>query len=311
MNFWKMFLISSAVLSIAAVVGCQKQESAQFSGEAVRDYASALYNRQLYQQAVDQYLYYLDTYQPAPDEAANINYNIANIYFERVKNYENALTYYLKIKHFYPEATLLDDVNKRIVECLERLDRSADAQQVLEESALLDPTQAKPRRPGEVVAKIGRRSISTGDLDYEISQLPAFVKSQLTERSQRADFLKQFIATELLYDTAKRRGLEKDQSVIDGAFQAKKNLMVQKLLEEEISKEVNIGESDVELYYKAHRERYTEKDEDGNVVRTKSLDEVRPKVMQELVRQKQQEAYERLVQRMMRAESVEIYEDKL
>jgi len=311
MYFQKSVTILLFCLASAFAWSCQQEAKPEFDSAAVRDYASSLYNRQLYAQAIGEYQYYLDTYKPGAAEAANINYNIANIYFERVKDYENALTFYLRIKHFYSDSPLIDEVNKRMVECLERLDRSADAQQVAEESALLDPTQAKKRRPGEVIAKIGKRTITTGDLEHEISQLPSYMKSQLTERSQKIDFLRQYIATELLYDTAKRRGLEKDQGVIEGAFQAKKNLMVQKLLEEEISKDVNVAESDAELYYKAHRDRYVEKNEKGEVVRTKALDEVRQQVMQELIREKQQEAYNKLVQRMMRAESVDIYEDKL
>lgn len=301
-----MFILVSVFLNC-----CQNKAKPKFDGEQIRDYASALYNRQLYQQAVDEYNYYLDNYELDDSEAANINYTIGNIYFERVRDYENALKYYLKIKHLYTESTLQDEVSKKMVECLERLERSADAQQVLEESALLDPSQAKPRRPGEVIAKIGKRHITTGDLEYEISQLPPYVKSQLTDKSKKVDFLKQYIATELLYDTAKRKGLDKEKAVIEATFQAKKNLMVQKLLEEEISKEVNIKESDVELYYKAHQDKYSSKDKDGKITGIKPLEEVKTQVMQDLIREKQQEAYDLLVQRMMRAEAVEIYEDKL
>lgn len=312
MNFAKVASLAPAgFIALSVLLGCQNADSPKFDRDTVRDYASALYNRQLYHQAVSQYEFYLDSYDQDDTEAANVNYTVAEIYFERLHDYENALTYYLKVKHFYPTTPLLDETNKRIVECLERLDRSTDAQQALEESALLEPKQAQKSRPGEVIAKIGKRRITTGDLNYEISQLPPFMKSQLTEKSQKVDFLKQFIATELLYDTAKRKGLEKDKSVVAGAFQAKKNLMVQKLLEEEIATEVNVDETDLETYYKAHQQRYSEKDEEGNVVSTKSFAEARPQVMQEVIREKQQEAYDRLVKRMMRAEAVEIYESKI
>ncbi|MFQ5649344.1 MAG: tol-pal system YbgF family protein [bacterium] len=294
------------------LAACQGQEQQpKVKGEIIRDYASSLYNNQLYEQAVEQYNYYLANYDPDNSEAANLTYTIGNIYFERVHDYQNALSHYLKIKHLYPESEILDEVNKKMVACLERLQRSADAQQVLEEAALLEPSKARQRRPGEVIAKIGKRPITTGDLEYEISQLPPYVKSQLTDRSKKVDFLKQYIATELLYDTAKRKGLEKDKDVIEGAFQAKKNLMVQKLLEEEISQEVNVTESDIELYYKAHQEKYSNRDAEGRITDVKPLAEVRTQVMQHLIRQKQQEAYDVLVQRMMRAEAVEIYADKL
>ncbi len=304
-------LAPAVILGLTLLTGCQEKARPKFEGSKVRDYANALYNRQLYQQAIQEYNYYLDNYDLAEDEAANVNYMIGDIYFERLHDYENALAYYLKVKHLYPQSSLIDDVNKKMVQCLERLQRSADAQQVLEETALLDPSQAKTHRPGKVIAKIGKRKITTGDLEHEISQLPPYVKSRLTDKSKKIDFLKQYIATELLYDTALRKGLDKDKDVIEGAFQARKSLMVNKLLEQEISKDVDVEESDVELYYKANREKYAEKDKNGKVIRFKPLADVKTQVMQDLIREKQKEAYDRLVQRMMRAEAVQIFEDRL
>jgi len=299
------------ILSLAILFGCQLNSGPKQDAESVRDFASVLYNNQLYGQSVAEYNYYLENYDIPDSEAANINYTIAKIYFERVRNYEKALNYLLKIEHFYPKSNLIGDVNKKMIECLERLERSTDAQQVLEEAALLDPEQLKPKRPGAVVAKIGKRSITTGDLAFEISQLPPYIRTQFNDKSKKADFLRQFIATELFYDSARRQGLDKDKSVIEGTFQAKKNLMVQKLLEEKISENVNVTESDGELYYKANKEKYTVKDEQGNAKSIKPFDEVRSQVMQDLILEKQKEAYELLVQRMMRAEAVEIYDDKL
>lgn len=290
---------------------CRNKPQPKFDSEKIREYAEALYNRELYQQAVEQYNFYLDNYDLSDSEEANVNYNIGKIYFERLHDYENALTYYLRIKHLYSESSLIDEVNKKMVACLERLQRSADAQQVLEESVLLDPSQTKSKRPGTVIAKIGKREITTGDLDHVINQLPPYMKSQVSGKSSKVDFLKQYIATELLYGTAKRKGLDKDKDVIEGTFQAKKNIMVQKLLQEELAQGVNVDESDIELYYKANREKYSEKDENGKIVRTKPFDEVRTQAMQDLIQKKQKEAYDLLVQRMMRAEAVEIYEDKL
>jgi tetratricopeptide (TPR) repeat protein len=305
--------MKKTVITLFALVffSCQQQTAPKIDAEKVREYAGALYNRALFAQSVREYQRYLDQYQLEGAEAANINYTVGNIYFERIRDYENALTYYLKVKHLYPESPLLPDVNKRIVECLERLERSADAQQVLEETALLDPEQARPHRPGAIIAKIGKRQITTGDLEFEINQLPPYVRSQFDDKTKKADFLKQYIATELFYDTAKRKGLDRDKDVIEAAFQAKRNFMVQKLLQEEISQEVSVDESEVELYYKANKDNYATKDEEGNVTSYKSFEQVKQKVTQDLIQERQKEAYDRLVQRMMRAEAVEVYEDRL
>ena len=309
MFYRKMNLLLLLVLLAAG--GCQNTPQPKYEGTKIREYASALYNRELYQQAVIQYNFYLDNYILDDAEASLINYTIGNIYFERVHDYESALTSFLKIKHLYPESELLDEVNKKMIECLERLQRSADAQQVLEEATLLDASQAQTRKPGAVIAKIGKRTITTGDLDHEISLLPPYRQAQLNNKNKKVEFLKKFIESELLYNTARRKGLGKDKEVIEAAFRAKRGFMVDKLLAEEISKEVDINESDIELYYKANREQYGEKDDKGKVIRTKPFEEARVQVMQDLVREKQQEAYERLVQRMMRAEAVDIYDDKV
>ena len=92
------------LLGLVAAVGCQKAPQPKFEGTKIREYASALYNRELYQQAVVQYNFYLDNYTRDDSEASQINYSIGNIYFERGHDYESALTYFLKMKHLYPES---------------------------------------------------------------------------------------------------------------------------------------------------------------------------------------------------------------
>lgn len=303
--------IAAVVFMTLFISSCSKEVQPKIDLQKKRDFANALYNRQLYHQSIDEYNDILRNYDLQPSEAANLNYIIGDIYFERVRDYENALAYYLKVKHLYPDSPLLAEVSKKIVECLERLQRSADAQQALDESTLIEAGEAKKSRPGEVVAKIGKKSITTGDLEFEISQLPPYVKSQLNDKSSKIDFLKQYIATELLYDSAKRKGLDKDKEVIEATFQAKKNFMVQKLLQEEISQSVDVQESDVKLYYDANKENYAKKDDKGKIIEIRPFEEVKTKVMQDYIHKRQQEAYEQLIQRLMRAEAVQIYDDKL
>jgi peptidyl-prolyl cis-trans isomerase C len=293
-----------------ALISCSKSPQQNLPGDRVREFANVLYNRELYKQAIAEYERYLQDYPLDENEQANVSYTIGNIYFDRVRDYESALAYYLRVRELYPKSPLVDDAGKRIVECLERLERSADAQQALEESAFLDPGQATTKRPGTVIAKIGAREITSGDLDYEMKRLPPYMHAQIKDKSQRLEFLRQYIATELLYDTAKRKGLEKNPEVVEAAFQAKRSLMVQKLLEEEIASKVDFKESDLELYYRANLSRYTQADSSGKS-RQLSFAEAKSQVTQDYVRDKQQEIYNELVERMMRAESVQIYDDKV
>ena len=297
------------LICIAIVGGCSQKSGPNIDGEKIRAYANVLYNRELYPQAVQEYQRYLDFYHLDEQQRANINFVVGNVYFDRLHDYENAMAYYLKVKHIFPESNLMTQVNKRIVSCLERLQRSADAKQALDEATSLDPDQVQESRPGTAVARIGDRQITSGDLDHHIDQLPDYVKTQIKDKEAKLNFLQQFVATELFYDAAKRMEMEKNKDVIEGTFQAKKSLMVQAYLQKEISEQVQFKPEDLELYYKANKEKYAEKDDKGNVKKQKSLQEVQQEAAEDMMREKQQKAYDELLQRMMRTEKVEIYDD--
>jgi tetratricopeptide (TPR) repeat protein len=299
----------ACIIALLAFLGCAQQSQPRIDGDKVREYANALYNRELYEQAVKEYQRYLDLYDVEESQQANINFIIGNIYFDRLHDYENAMAYYLKVKHVYPDSDVLPQVDKQIVACLERLQRSADAKQALDEATSFEPDGVPESHPGTTIAKIGDREITSGDLKYHIDQLPEYIQSQVKDKKAKIEFLHQFVATELFYDAAKRKALDKDKDVVEGTFQAKKSLMVQKYLQDEIAKQVQMKPEDVELYYKANKEKYVEKDDNGNVKRQKPFTEVRQEAAEDLLREKQQKAYEELVRRMMTAEKVEIYDD--
>ncbi|MDZ7292433.1 MAG: hypothetical protein ONB44_22140 [candidate division KSB1 bacterium] len=303
----KRFLICCVLL---LSISCSKSPQ-NLPADRVREFANVLYNRDLYKQAIAEYERYLHGYPLDEREQANISYTIANIYFERVHDYESALAYYLRVQELYPKSELVKESGKRIVECLERLQRSADAQQALEESTFLDTSQVTKKHPGIVIAKIGSREITSGDLEHEIKRLPPYLQSQIKDKSKRVEFLRQYVATELFYDAAKRKGLDKNPEVLEAAFQAKKGYMVQKYLEEEIAGKIDLKENDLELYYRANLNRYTRTDSTSKKKQQLSFAEVKTQVAQDYIRDKQQEKYNELIDRMLRAESVQIFDDKV
>ncbi len=301
------------LLLLALGPGCSQQNQPRLSREKKRELANVLYNQQLFKQAIREYEDYLNRYDLPEEEQANVAYIIGNIYFERLHDYENALAYYLRVKYLYPESKLQNQVSKRLVECLERMKRSVDAQQVMEQTAALDESQKPRSRPGEVIARIGKREITTGDLQYELNQLPVYLREQIKTREQKIEFLKNYLVQELLYDSARRKGLDKDPEVRAALARAEKSILSQKLLEEEIQKEARLdqySDADVELYYKANKEKYAERDEKGNIKRIPPFREVKEQVAQDFIQEKQQQAYQRLIDRLMKAEQVEIYENK-
>ncbi len=307
-SFYHIFLYFTL---ISIVFSCNENQKPVMDADKKINLANTYYNNELYNAAIKEYEEYVENYPVEPNKQANIYYQIANIYFERLNDYEKALENYLRIKYLFPESNLQSDVGKRIVNCLERLERSQDAQRVLDRETALKPDEIREHKPGAVVAKIGKDEITQGDLDFEIKQLPQYLQSQFQSPESKIEFLRQYLAEELLYDSAKRKNLDKDKEIIEGAFRAKKSLMAQKILREEIQKMVSIEQSDVELYYQANKEKYSEKDKDGKIVRQKTYQESAQQVAQDLYQERQQEAYQNLLERLMKAENVTIYEKRI
>ena len=290
---------------------CEQKEAPPISADKKVNLANTFYNNELFEAAIREYEEYLEQYEVGDQKRANIYYTIANIYFERLYDYNKALEYYYRVKFLYPESPLQGEIGKRIVNCLERLERSQDAERILQKETALKPDQVEERRPGAVIARIGDQQITQGDLDFEISLLPPYLQGQLKNKAQKIEYLQQYIAEQLLYDSAKRQGLENDKEIIEGAFRAKKKLMAQRILNERLMEKVDIQQADVELYYKANKEKYAEKDENGNIVHQKSFQEVAQQVAQDLVFERQGKAYRELIGQLMQAENVEIYEQQI
>jgi hypothetical protein len=87
--------------------------------------------------------------------------------------------------------------------------------------------------------------------------------------------------------------------------------MVQKYLESQVGPRLRLTAADLELYYKAHPERYSEPDAAGKPARPRPFGEVRDRVAGDLGRERQEQAVSELLGRMMDAENVRFFEDKV
>lgn len=309
--FSKLFIVVVGLLGLWSLSSCG-DSSNTVSKEKRRELANVLFNQELYDQSISEYRAYLEQYPLDAGEQANIAYRIASIYLDRKQDYDNALAYFLRAKHFDPQSKLQPQIAKKIVECLERLNRSSDARQVVTQSAALVDSQKIVSRPGKVLARIGDREITSGDVEYQISQLPDYMQKTFSDPQRKKEFLQQYVANELLYESALRQGLDSDPEIQRGVFDARKGLMVEKLVSRELEKTSgleNYTNADVETYYRANITRYAEKDESGKVIREKPFSEVAQQVAADFRMEKQQQAYQKMVERLMRSGQVQIVDE--
>lgn len=297
-----VLILVGILLIVSVLIYFQVRSSSETKLDLSRqqELASDLLDAKLYTQAVAEYQRLLNLSGLDKKKQANINYIIGNIYLNEMNDYENAAARFVTAKFLDPEGELKDKINKNLVICYERMGRSLEAQKELDRSTNLEQTKAE-KKGGVVVARIGDREITMTELEDEIEKLPPSVQTQFKDKAGKIKFLQNYISSELLYHTAIRKGLDKDKEVEEGVLQVQKQIMINKLLSQEIPQDFPVSENDINLYYQAHKDEFKDK----------KPDEVRSQIETELKKTKQQEAYGNLVSRMMEAEKVRIFDDQL
>jgi len=102
-----------------------------------------------------------------------------------------------------------------------------------------------------VVASIGDRAITLGELEARLDAEPPVVKSQFASIQKRKEYLAKLVQFEVLVLEAQRQRLDRDPEVVEAMRQA----MVRKFLHEEgkvDDGEGNVPEADLRAYYDAN-----------------------------------------------------------
>ncbi|MFH1259423.1 MAG: hypothetical protein ABII74_06405 [Elusimicrobiota bacterium] len=303
----KMIFAGSFAVLVGVIVfylAPTKQTGSLFWGvDKQKAIINSLLEKGLYKQAGKEYEKLAESAGLSLDQRANLYYLAANLYFDDLRDYEAALVGYLKSKTLAANSEVSEEINRRSVECLERLGHSLDAQQEMDKLTLLNKKPAVAG--GIVIAKIGKKEITWDELERRIKDLPPEVQKYYKNKEKMLEFLKNYIVAELLYDTAKRKNFDRDPEIVEKAFQSKKNLMVQKLLGEEVKSKVQVTDSEIQLYYQANKDKFSEKG------KLKPITEVKESIQRSLEEEKAQQVYQDLIEKMLVAEKVTIYEDLL
>ena len=217
------------------------------------DYANALLSKGLNTNAAQAFEDYIERSQLNKKDLASVCYKLGNIYID-LKEYEKALANFYKSELLSPESEYKQDMNQKIVSALESLGLSQQAQYELEARTSVKPTT---QRKENIAVRIGKREITNDEIDMIISRLPEQVKQGLNSNDARLRFVREYVATEVLYEKGKKLGLDKKTNTRTAVEDFQKQLVLQDLLQDEIRKELKVTPEDVQLYYKANKDRYS------------------------------------------------------
>jgi peptidyl-prolyl cis-trans isomerase C len=263
-----------AVWSLASAPPKAASPSRNLSPDALKALAAKLEDRGLYRPAAEAWREYLAAADLEPEPCARAWFNVGELY-RRAGRFEDAASAYYRSEAVQKVSELAPELQRRLVECLERMGRFAGLRREIEMRTSLAGDAATG---GEVVAEIGPRKITGAELDRLIQEdvdrqadalaiampsdrLNEFRKRMLDRfkgRAERLAWLEQYLAEEILYREAVEQGLPDKPEVERLADHAVRQLLAQQLILREVGARAALTESEIANAYAAAPERYRE-----------------------------------------------------
>jgi hypothetical protein len=291
--------IASLCLGLLNLTGCNSSGNSALTREQYRAAATALYQQQLYKDAVDMYDSYLKSSVIPPEDVSKVLYQVGTIYQENLLDPKSALGKYTVIKALYPNETFNNQLGKRMVACLEIMGRSVDATQARSRITDLGADSTRLTTSGikgsaSIVAELDGRKITLGEIASLVGKLP---ESPL-ETNQ---LVREYVAQILIAEAGRRKGIADRPEIKLRLGQVENQIVAQASIGEEIKIQPPTG-NDIKYYFEANKARYLQGPDS-----TATFETLAPKVQADWAREKQGAEYQKYVERLLQTAKVTFF----
>jgi peptidyl-prolyl cis-trans isomerase C len=156
------------------------------------------------------------------------------------------------------------------------------------------PKEEEKKAAKEQIAKIGDKIITKDDIQA--------IPEAMRQMYLGAEGLERFIVKQILYQEALKKGIDKDPEYLKMVDYWKKKLLVETLLNKEITEKIIIEDKEVAEYYEKNKERFKVK-ETGQYI---PLDSIKEGLRRQLLMEKQKVAFDKYIADLKERYKVEI-----
>jgi peptidyl-prolyl cis-trans isomerase C len=163
----------------------------------------------------------------------------------------------------------------------------------------------KEEQKGEYLVKINGTAITKEDLKKEVEALPPFAQKMFEGEEGTARLVDELIKKELLYQEAKKKGLDRDAGYLKKVADSQKLILISALLEKEIEGKAKLSDKDIRDFY--------EKNKADFVVQGKTIEfeKIRDMLAQRLTAQKQKEVFEGYVENLKKSYKIDVNKEAI
>ena len=112
------------------------------------------------------------------------------------------------------------------------------------------------KKEGKVIAEVNSGTITTGDFDRELKNLPEYLKAMADTPQGRKEMLDTMIIRELILQQAAKDGLDKGPELEAKLQDLKKRLVVESFLKKKVEIESNVSDDDLKKFYEQNKDKF-------------------------------------------------------
>ncbi len=115
---------------------------------------------------------------------------------------------------------------------------------------------SESKKEGKVLADVNSGSITTGDFDRELKNLPEYLKAMADTPQGRKEMLDTMVIRELILQQAAKDGLDKGAEIEDKLQDLKKRLIVESFLKKKVEIESKVSDEDMKKFYEQNKDKF-------------------------------------------------------
>lgn len=117
-------------------------------------------------------------------------------------------------------------------------------------------TKTEGKKEGKVLADVNSGSITTGDFDRELKNLPEYLKTMAETPQGRKEMLDTMVIRELILQQAAKDGLDKGAEIEEKLQDLRKRLIVESFLKKKVEVESKVSDEDMKKFYEQNKDKF-------------------------------------------------------
>jgi peptidyl-prolyl cis-trans isomerase C len=112
------------------------------------------------------------------------------------------------------------------------------------------------KKEGPVMAEVNGGTITTGDFERELKNLPEYLKAMADTPQGRKEMLDTMVIRELILQQASKDGLDRGPEIEEKLQDLRKRLIVESFLKKKVEAEAQVSDADLQKFYEQNKDKF-------------------------------------------------------